>query len=111
MKTDLDGYVVDFNDKTCTCRMWELRGIPCPHAISAIYYIKDALNNYVSHCFKVAKAKEAYGFYLKGVNGEKMRKKQPYKKFEPSAHRRMPGRPMNQRHRESHKANKNNCTT
>lgn len=70
-----NGYVVDFNDKTCTCRMWELNGIPYSHPISAIYYMKDDPDNYVSDWFEVTKAKQVYGFYLKGVNSEKMWKK------------------------------------
>ncbi|CAL2237963.1 unnamed protein product [Prunus armeniaca] len=29
-------FVVDLRAKTCSCRRWNLCGIPCPHAISAI---------------------------------------------------------------------------
>lgn len=30
-------FVVDMIDRTCTCRKWDLTGLPCPHEISAIY--------------------------------------------------------------------------
>ena len=30
-------HVVDFIKKTCRCRSWDLNGIPCKHAIIAIY--------------------------------------------------------------------------
>ena len=31
-----EGYVVSIVDKTCTCRAWELSGIPCLHAIAVM---------------------------------------------------------------------------
>lgn len=36
---------VDLNEKTCTCRSWNLTGIPCVHAIQSIYYIKKKKNS------------------------------------------------------------------
>ncbi|KAL4557525.1 hypothetical protein LXL04_035706 [Taraxacum kok-saghyz] len=32
-----DQYVVDLNDKSCTCRNWEITGMPCKHAVAAIW--------------------------------------------------------------------------
>ena len=29
-------YVVNLKEKTCACREWQLRGIPCLHAVAAI---------------------------------------------------------------------------
>lgn len=34
--------VVDLGLRTCSCRRWELTGIPCKHAISAIYIHEEA---------------------------------------------------------------------
>nr|KAJ0201224.1 hypothetical protein LSAT_V11C600322550 [Lactuca sativa] len=31
-----DQHVVDVRNKTCTCRKWELIGIPCRHAIATL---------------------------------------------------------------------------
>ena len=31
-----EGYVVDIPCKTCSCRAWELSGLPCFHAIVAM---------------------------------------------------------------------------
>ncbi|GKV32903.1 hypothetical protein SLEP1_g41469 [Rubroshorea leprosula] len=31
-----DQHVVKFNDKTCTCRYWQLSGVLCPHALACI---------------------------------------------------------------------------
>ncbi|XP_059315512.1 uncharacterized protein LOC132066163 [Lycium ferocissimum] len=35
-----DRHNVDLSQKRCTCRVWQLSGIPCPHAIKAILYDK-----------------------------------------------------------------------
>ncbi|XP_012852893.1 PREDICTED: uncharacterized protein LOC105972477 [Erythranthe guttata] len=33
-----DRLKVNIDEKTCSCRRWQLSGIPCAHAISAMYY-------------------------------------------------------------------------
>ena len=33
----MDQCVVNFNEKTCTCRRWEIIGIPCKHAVAAMW--------------------------------------------------------------------------
>ena len=32
-----DQYVVDLAAKTCSCRRWDLIGIPCSHSVATIY--------------------------------------------------------------------------
>lgn len=29
---------VNLQQRRCTCRLWDLSGIPCPHAIKAMMY-------------------------------------------------------------------------
>ncbi|CAH9126317.1 unnamed protein product [Cuscuta epithymum] len=41
-------HVVNLRDKTCTCRRWDLNGIPCKHGVSAIYANREKLEDYVS---------------------------------------------------------------
>ena len=31
-------HVVDLRKKVCSCRSWQLKGIPCGHALTAIHY-------------------------------------------------------------------------
>jgi len=31
-------FTVNLDERTCSCRFWQLSGLPCPHAISCIYY-------------------------------------------------------------------------
>ncbi|KAK4359489.1 hypothetical protein RND71_021718 [Anisodus tanguticus] len=40
-----DKYIVKLERRRCTCRMWDIFWIPCPHAIRALLYLKkDPLN-------------------------------------------------------------------
>ncbi|CAN1126135.1 hypothetical protein LINPERPRIM_LOCUS4848, partial [Linum perenne] len=46
--------VVDLNNNSCTCRKWELSGIPCFHAVSCIYFLYRRPESYVDKCFEVS---------------------------------------------------------
>lgn len=37
----------------CSCRRWQLTGLPCSHAISIVYYNNDKPENYLHDCYKV----------------------------------------------------------
>nr|XP_016451074.1 PREDICTED: uncharacterized protein LOC107775810 [Nicotiana tabacum] len=36
-----DRHTVNLVEKKCTCRSWQLTGLPCPHTIRALKYEKD----------------------------------------------------------------------
>ncbi|KAK8544859.1 hypothetical protein V6N13_003419 [Hibiscus sabdariffa] len=42
-----DVLVVNLEHWSCSCRTWDLTGIPCAHAIAAILWKKDDVNDYV----------------------------------------------------------------
>nr|KAJ0227018.1 hypothetical protein LSAT_V11C100013540 [Lactuca sativa] len=54
-----DQYVVNLNERSCTCRFWEITGFPCRHAISSIWNKiengEDALDveYWVHPCYKL----------------------------------------------------------
>ena len=54
-------HAVNMNDKTCSCRKWQLTGLPCNHAVSAIYKASQHPEDFVSDFFKKT-------FYLKSYN-------------------------------------------
>ena len=43
-----DHFSVNLEDKRCTCRRFDLSGIPCAHAICAIRDLKANVKDYVS---------------------------------------------------------------
>jgi hypothetical protein len=46
-------YVMDLKKRTCGCRKWEMIGIPCAHAHSAITFHGHKSEDYVNHCYSI----------------------------------------------------------
>ena len=88
-----EAYGVDLQKLECTCRQWQLTGIPCPHAITAIYFIGKQPEEYVSKSFKVSTYRSIYEFNILPVGGIDMWKKREHVPMKPPLERRMPGRP------------------
>ncbi|KAL4342055.1 hypothetical protein GQ457_08G017750 [Hibiscus cannabinus] len=44
-------YLVNLNEKTCSCRRWQLCGIPCQHACCAIWYTGGDPYDYLHSCY------------------------------------------------------------
>ena len=53
---DYERHVVDLTKKECTCRIWDLIGIPCKHGVTAIYKNHEHPEDYLHDCY----LKEAY---------------------------------------------------
>ncbi|WVZ87149.1 hypothetical protein U9M48_033836 [Paspalum notatum var. saurae] len=52
--------VVKLDARTCSCKKWELTGIPCKHAIAFITSLREPLEKYVDMCYSTQKFKVAY---------------------------------------------------
>jgi hypothetical protein len=102
----MDGYIVDMKAKTCTCRMWQLSGIPCSHSITAIYFNKDEPERYVSKWLMTGTNKRIYKHSLQPLNGERMWPRTDLKPMLPPPDRRMPGRPKTTRRKDIHEETK-----
>ena len=54
-------FVVNVQDMTCSCRKWQVSGIPCKHALAFITSLSDSpLQNYVDLYYSVEKFRLAY---------------------------------------------------
>ncbi|XP_056174657.1 uncharacterized protein LOC115667281 isoform X2 [Syzygium oleosum] len=95
-----DKYVVDFNLKTCSCRAWELSGIPCCHAICAIHHKRNDPNDYLAECFYKVKYLSAYQFMMPMVRGQKFWEKTLKEAPQPPPMKKMPGRPKRSRRKQ-----------
>nr|AAT40523.2 Mutator transposable element, putative [Solanum demissum] len=64
-----DNWAVDLYNRTCSCRQWELSGVPCKHAISSIWLKNDEVLNYVDDCYKVDTYRKIYEASILPMNG------------------------------------------
>lgn len=60
----LDCFKVDELKQECSCRLWQLSGIPCEHGFSVIYHLHKNPDSYVSAWFKKGKFASAYNLYI-----------------------------------------------
>jgi len=92
-------YVVNLCQRTCGCRKWDVSGIPCCHAISAIWHGGGNPEDYLSHYFGKEMYLKAYAPIIYPVPSEEqwVRTNQP--KVEPPKSRATIGRPKKVRNR------------
>jgi hypothetical protein len=53
-------FLVDLKERTCTCRQWDVSGIPCQHALAFITSLDAPIENYVDLYYSLEKFKIAY---------------------------------------------------
>nr|XP_017251959.1 PREDICTED: uncharacterized protein LOC108222565 [Daucus carota subsp. sativus] len=99
------GYIVNMREQTCSCNMWQLSGIPCVHAISAIYYGNGNPDDYVDAAYKKETYWKTYTNYMQPLEGSDMWPKSKLVPVLPPMQRRMPGRPKKARRKEMHEDN------
>ncbi|GMI95444.1 hypothetical protein HRI_003213700 [Hibiscus trionum] len=63
-------HAVNIQAWTCSCRKWELTGIPCVHAISVILSLPDRPEKYVDPCYHVSTQRGIYSHLISPVRGE-----------------------------------------
>ncbi|GFP81416.1 hypothetical protein PHJA_000284900 [Phtheirospermum japonicum] len=94
--------IVDIRSRVCSCRRWQLYGLPCAHAAAALISCGQNAHLFAEHCFTVQSYRETYSQVIcpisdksvwmeeeagegGGVRGEIM--------IRPPKTRRPPGRP------------------
>ncbi|KAJ9537409.1 hypothetical protein OSB04_030142 [Centaurea solstitialis] len=97
-----DAFIVDEFNKTCSCRMWQLSGIPCLHAVATICYINKNPQDYVPDWFRRVKYAETYASHICAVQGINQWPPNELNKPLPPKPRTMPGRPKKKRKRAIH---------
>ena len=65
-------HTVDLQERTCTCRRWQVTGLPCTHALCIITSIRGYnIEDYVHDYYSVAKFNKAYGKSVKPMTDRK----------------------------------------
>lgn len=52
--------VVDIRNRRCSCRGWQLNGLPCAHAVAALLSCRQNVHRFTESCFTVATYRKAY---------------------------------------------------
>ncbi|XP_057795097.1 uncharacterized protein LOC131011334 isoform X1 [Salvia miltiorrhiza] len=65
-------FVVNIERRTCSCRVWDLVGIPCKHAISALTFLQQDASDYVNDYYSMSKYLAGYEFGIEPIRGNKM---------------------------------------
>ncbi|KAL4572632.1 hypothetical protein LXL04_019412 [Taraxacum kok-saghyz] len=92
-------YKVDLEHRYCTCRLWEISGVPCVHAQAAINFVHLTPTDFISDWFGKAKYVATYTTNILHVNGSNIWAHTAYTKHLPPLIRRMSGRPKSKRKR------------
>ncbi|XP_022023764.1 uncharacterized protein LOC110924027 [Helianthus annuus] len=76
--SSLEQCVVNMADKTCSCRRWELTGMPCKHAVAVIWDMAahgievDVPEKWVSQVYWLQTWKQVYAHTMDPINGRNM---------------------------------------
>lgn len=99
-----DQCVVDVGQQVCSCRKWELTGMPCKHGVAAIWDMRKndkhvgIPETYVHECYWLSTWKEMYSFKVNPINGKSMWEKSNCPTtLLPPKHRATIGRPKKKR--------------
>ena len=93
-------FTVDLRSQTCSCRYWQVSGIPCQHACAALFKMSEEPNNYLNMCFSLETYKKTYQHVLQPVEHESAWPISPNPKPLPPRVKKMPGRPKKNRRRD-----------
>ncbi|XP_016747054.1 uncharacterized protein [Gossypium hirsutum] len=94
-------HVVDLLNSSCSCRKWDLSGIPCKHVVSCMQLLVVSPETYVNTCYTVTTQLNIYSYLINPIKGpmqwEHVRDMEP---ILPTIIRRSPRRPKQTRRKE-----------
>lgn len=86
-------YSVDLKNHTCGCRKWDLCGIPCNHALCAIYTQKLDYHDFINIYYSIETYKKVYAPVIIPINGRNEWQASAYVSPLPPMFERSVGRP------------------
>lgn len=92
-----EAFGVNITTRKCMCRMWELSGIPCIHAVAAYAHLGRNPEEGVHEWYSQERWFQAYQFSIRPVYSSTMWKRTRDPILLPPLIRRMPGRPKKKR--------------
>ncbi|GKB71848.1 transposase, MuDR [Tanacetum coccineum] len=61
---------VVLDERICSCRVWQVKGLPCVHASAFISFTRDSWEKYCDLYFTIEKFKDAYAFGVATMPGK-----------------------------------------
>jgi len=94
-------FVVNLVDKTCSCRQWQVSGIPCKHALAFITSLaNEPIEKHVDLCYSIEKFRAAYSALLPALSDKSHWPKSAHGFFmHPPLLKAVAGRPKTERHK------------
>ncbi|KAL0343132.1 UNVERIFIED_CONTAM: hypothetical protein Sangu_1200600 [Sesamum angustifolium] len=96
-----DKHNLHLGEKTCSCRKWQLTGIPCAHAISGIYFMGYKPKDYVHEYYHKSNFLRVYNHLMMPLLGPEEWPYSDRPTLLPPISERMPGRPKKQDRRKT----------
>lgn len=88
-----DKFKVNIAEKTCSCRRWQLNGIPYAHAISAMYFMGYTPEDFVDEVYHKKTYMTVYSYLIDTLEGVECWPKSGRLPLQPPDIENMPGRP------------------
>ncbi|XP_072066746.1 uncharacterized protein [Arachis hypogaea] len=95
----LDKFVVDLAACECSCRRWQMSGLPCPHAISCITFKGLDLESFVDDHYKKDAYLRCYQEVIHPLNGPDLWERSQYDDVMPPPYRKPSHWPVKKRKR------------
>ncbi|KAL0462069.1 UNVERIFIED_CONTAM: hypothetical protein Slati_0094500 [Sesamum latifolium] len=96
-----DKHNLHLGEKTCSCRKWQLTGIPCAHAISGMYFMGYKPEDYVHKYYHKSVFLRVYSHLMMPLLGPDEWPHSDRPSLLPPISERMPGRPKKQDRRKT----------
>ncbi|KAK2437560.1 hypothetical protein QL285_022434 [Trifolium repens] len=92
---------VDIYAQTCTCRNWQLTGIPCEHGIAALAWKCEKPEDFCHGWLTMGSYNATYEHFVRPTQGMEYWEKTDFVKPVPAPIRSRPGRPKKQRRKDA----------
>ncbi|KAL4378422.1 hypothetical protein GQ457_02G034530 [Hibiscus cannabinus] len=93
-------HTINLNTMQCTCREWELTGIPCCHAICAMYHESKEPQTFISEWYTKERYLASYKHVLQPIRGKNFWPKREDDPIGPPKLKVKPGRPKKKRRKD-----------
>ncbi|PWA41030.1 hypothetical protein CTI12_AA561450 [Artemisia annua] len=97
VRSGAQAFAINLTNHTCSCRLWQLSGVPCIHAVAAYMHVSRDADEGVSHWYSQEMWANAYQFSIRPVLGSLFWIRTNNDPPLPPIVRKMPGRPRKAR--------------